>query len=217
MCKEKDDLCVKYDKQKALKIIVDAAQNYEKYLNNQHFLVIYQKGNEKNFVQIGFRNMHFLHLTGVKAKLSAQRFYEACLNKKLSVRDFEMDKTGKVQQKLMVLPFLHELLYHNCMIGEFINSGVMIRSDYFVGDTKAVLSVGFRYGKTVDMPVTLYNENVKKLIKPVCKVLAIFKKSYFLEYYSVPTYISKGLDVSSLTREYPIEPSVLQQQAPDSV
>ena len=41
----------------------------------------------------------------------------------------------KTERKLLVLPKLHELLYHNCMIGDFINSGIMIRADYFVGDT----------------------------------------------------------------------------------
>jgi len=29
------------------------------------------------------------------------------------------------------------------MIGDFINSGIYLKTDYFVGDTKAVLSVGF--------------------------------------------------------------------------
>ena len=32
---------------------------------------IFQKGRKIEYVQIGFRNMHFLHLTGVKTKLSA--------------------------------------------------------------------------------------------------------------------------------------------------
>lgn len=85
------------------------------------------------------------------------------------------------------------------MIGDFINSGVLIKSDYFVGDTKAVLSVGFRSGKTVDMPVTLYKENVKKLIKPVCKVLAIFKKPYNQQTYTECTYCSKGINLSELS------------------
>ena len=77
----------------------------------------------------------------MQTKLSAQRFYEKCLEGKLLPNEFEVDKNGKVQQKLFVLPFLHELLYHNCMIGNFINSGICIKADYFVGNTKAVLSV----------------------------------------------------------------------------
>ena len=75
----------------------------------------------------------------------------------------------------MVLPYLSELLYHHCMIGDFINSGICIRADYFVGDTRAVLSVGFRTGKRTDFPVTLYNEDVRKLSQPTNKVLAIFQ------------------------------------------
>lgn len=192
-----DKRSVKYNKNAALKIIVQPAKKYEEKLNNQHFLFIYKQGREEKQTQIGFRDMHFLHLTGVKTKLSAQRFYEACVSSRLSIRDFEMDSKGKVQQKLMVLPYLHELPYHNCMIGDFINSGIMIRSDYFIGDTKAVMSVGFRQGKTVDMPVTLYNENIKKLVRPSCKVLAILKKAYNEPTYETITYLSKDYEMGS--------------------
>ena len=189
---------MKYDKKKALEIIVEAAKQYDKWLKSNHFLIFYQKGKEQDFVEVGFRDLNFLHFTGIKTKLSAQRFFSLCIDGKLSEKDFDLDTKGKAQQKLMVLPFLHELLYHNCMIGDFINSGVLIKSDYFVGDTKAVLSVGFRSGKTVDMPVTLYKENVKKLIKPVCKVLAIFKKPYNQQTYTECTYCSKGINLSEL-------------------
>lgn len=190
---------MKYDKKKALEIIVETAKQYDKWLKSNHFLIFYQKGKEQDFVEVGFRDLNFLHLTGIKTKLSAQRFFSLCIDGKLSEKDFDLDTKGKAQQKLMVLPFLHELLYHNCMIGDFINSGVLIKSDYFVGDTKAVLSVGFRSGKTVDMPVTLYKENVKKLIKPVCKVLAIFKKPYNQQTYTECTYCSKGINLSELS------------------
>ena len=189
---------MKYDKKKALAIIVKAAKQYDIWMKSCHFLIVYQKGRNQEFVEIGFRDLNFLHLTGVKTKLSAQRFFSLCIDGKLSEKDFEMDAKGKAQQKLMVLPYLHELLYHKCMIGDFINSGVLIRSDYFVGDTKAVLSVGFRYGKTVDMPINLYKENVKKLIKPACKVLAIFKKSYNQQKYTECTYCSKGIELFDL-------------------
>ena len=77
----------------------------------------------------------------------------------------------------MVLPYLAELLYHHCMIGDFINSGICIRADYFVGDAKAVLSVGFRTGKKTDFPVTLYKEDVRKLSQPTDKVLTIFQNT----------------------------------------
>ena len=164
----------KYDKKAALKIMIEAAKQYEEKLNDKHFLIVYREGKYIKTVDVGFRDMNFLHMTGVKTRLSAQQFYAACLESKLSEYDFEIDNKGKVQQKLMVLPYLAELLYHHCMIGDFINSGICIRADYFVGDAKAVLSVGFRTGKKTDFPVTLYKEDVRKLSQPTNKVLAIF-------------------------------------------
>lgn len=190
-----------YDAKKALAVILKAAKEYDKKLNNKHFLLVYRKRNEICMCCVGFRNMNFLHLTGVKTRLPAQQFYSACLSGKLSVKDIEIDTKGKIQQKLAVLPYLSELLYHNCMIGDFINSGIVIKADYFVGDTRAVLSVGFRHGKASDIPVTLYNKNVKILSNPTCKVLAIFAKPYYSDYYEECTYLSKGYEIDKFSSD----------------
>lgn len=189
---------MKYDKNQAINIIVNAAENYKKYLQDKVFLIIYQEKGITKVAQVEFRDNHFLHLTGVKSNVTAGRFYAKCINHKLSPVDFELDKSGKTQQKLVVLPFLHELLYHNCMIGNFINSGICIKADYFVGNTKAVLSVGFRYGKKTDFPVTLYKEDVRKLSQPTNKVLAIFVRDYKQQSYNKCTYLSKGQKINKL-------------------
>ena len=186
---------MKYDKRKAIEIIINAAKNYNEYLKDKVFLIIYTENTVIKKVQVEFRGSHFLHLTGVHTKLSAKRFYEKCINRKLSIHDFELEKGGKTQQKLMVLPFLHELLYNNCMIGNFINSGIYIRADYFIGNTRAILSVGFRTGKNFDFPVTLYREDIRKLTQPTNKVLAIFAKDYKQEKYTECTYLSKGQQI----------------------
>lgn len=203
------EVYMKLDRKKAIEIIVKAAQNYEHNLKDKRFLIIYQRAKEAESVQVEFRGNHFLHLTGVKTKLSAQRFYEKCLNNKLALSDIELDPKGRTQQKLAVLPFLHELLYHNCMIGEFINSGIYIRADYFVGNTKAVLSVGFRTGRRADFPVTLYKEDVRRLSNPTRKVLAILVKDHMQKVYSQYAYISKGVDIQKLLMECKEERSML--------
>lgn len=179
-----------YSKDEALSIIIKAAHSYDDKLKDRHFMIVFCDDNDTYSCTVGFRDMNFLHLTGVKTRLSAQQFYDACLTNKLSTRNFELDRKGKVQQKLAVLPYLSGLLYHNCMVGNFIDNGVVIRADYFVGDTRAVISVGFREGKSVDIPVTLYKEDIKKLTFPTCKVLAIFSKSYKDEIYEECTYLS---------------------------
>lgn len=191
----------KYTVDEALNIIIAAAKEYDKKLNNKHFMIVYKAGKEVKIVEVGFREMNFLHLTGITTKLSAPMFYSACISGKLSVKDISLDAKGKAQQKLMVLPYLSNLLYNNCMIGNFINSGIYIKADYFVGNTKAVLSVGFRLGKTVDFPVTLYNESVKTLARPVNKVLAIFTKEYNDSLYGNCTYLSKNQAIEDLPSE----------------
>ena len=96
----------------------------------------------------------------------------------------------------MVLPYLTSLMYNACIIGDFVNSGVYIRADYFVGNTRAVLSIGFKSGSNIDYPVTLYNEDVRKLTQPTNKVLAIFMKEYNQGDYRICTYQSKGCDIN---------------------
>lgn len=190
--------CKNVDIKTAIKIVTNAAKEYEKRLNNRHFMVVYQEGEENKTVQFGFRDMNFLHLTGIETTLKAKQFYRACLEHKLAEREIINFTKGKTQQKLAVLPYLVDVLYNNCMIGYSINNGMYLQADYFVGNTKAVLSVGFRFGKTVDYPVTLYNGDVREMISPVCKVLAIFSKVYNDEKYTKCTYLSKGQQIDKL-------------------
>ena len=78
---------MKYDKKKAIDIIVKAATNYKNTLQDKAFLLIYQENGKMKTVQVEFRENHFLHLTGVQTSLSAKRFYEKCVSHKLSFAD----------------------------------------------------------------------------------------------------------------------------------
>lgn len=72
---------------------------------------------------------------------------------------------------------------------------------YFVGNTKVVLSLGFKNGTRADYPVTLYREDVRKLTHPTNRVLAIFKKEYNQEKYTTCTYLAKGCKESDFELE----------------
>ncbi|MDO5303697.1 MAG: PBECR4 domain-containing protein [Clostridia bacterium] len=190
--------CKNVDIKSAIKIVTQAAKEYEENLNDRHFMVVYQEEAETKIVYFGFRDFNFLHLTGVNTTLKAKQFYKACLEHKLAGRDIIDLKKGKTQQKLAVIPYLSKILYNNCMIGYSIQNGIYLQADYFVGNTKAVLSVGFRFGENVDYPVTLYNGDVRKMIKPACKVLAIFTKRFDDKKYNQCTYLSKGQQIGKL-------------------
>ena len=60
-----------YDAVQAISIISKAAQEYDKKLKDKHFLIVYQNNNEMRTSCIGFRDMNFLHLTGVKTNLKS--------------------------------------------------------------------------------------------------------------------------------------------------
>lgn len=181
------------NKKQAIKIITDAAKKYDELLNKKHFLIIYQTKRNIEYVKIDFRSQYFLHLTGVETSLSAKVFYSACLNNRLSEQNIKLQTHGHTQRKLFVLPYLHELLFNHCMIGNSLNNGVRINANYFVGNTKTVLSLGFRNVDDIDIPVSLYCENIKKLTAPTYKVLGIFSKMYYEEKFNVCTY-SSGLE-----------------------
>lgn len=190
-----------YDAKAALPIILQAAKDYDANLKDRHFLIVYRKQSGVEICRVGFRDLYFLHLTGITSKMSAPMFYSACLSGRLSINDISVSTKGKAQQKLAVLPYLSELLYHNCMIGDFLNSGIAVKADYFIGDTRMSISVGFREGKAVDIPVTLYNESIKKLSNPTCKVLAIFSKMYNSKKFNKCTYLSKGYKISGFSEK----------------
>lgn len=86
---------MKYDKNKAIEIIVNAAKNYKLHLQDRIFLIVYKENEVTKTVQVEFRDSHFLHLTGVKTKLSAKRFYEKSIHQKLSVEDFKQQTYTK--------------------------------------------------------------------------------------------------------------------------
>ena len=50
----------------------------------------------------------------------------------------------------------------------------------------------------MDFPVTLYNEDVRRLSQPTNKVLAIFMKHYNQQSYIECTYLSKGQQINKL-------------------
>lgn len=93
-----------------------------------------------------------------------------------------------------------DLFYGKCEIGPFTRSGISIEADYFSGDTRGMLSLGFRSNPTKrpDIPVSLYNFPIRKLTNPTNKVLAIFRKKYNEIAYKECTFLSKGQSLGKL-------------------
>lgn len=167
----------RYTAQQAIDILVAAAQGYKEKLAGRIFVIIYKDlaSGTIEHKKIKFTQNNFQHLTGIKYAdyVSPRDFYKMCLNKMLSPHKIRFNPNGFTNMKLSVLNYLPELLYNKFWIGESINNDIHINADYFAGDTRCVVSLGFRKAKE-DYPVTLKRQSIREVVKkenPVCLVL----------------------------------------------
>lgn len=190
----------KYTKEDAKGIIFAGAAKYKEKLSDRQFLLIYQDSATKciKSTLITFKATNFKHLTGVVTELSATRFFRICLDKRLSTKQFEFDKHGNAQRKLDVLRLMPDIFYGRCWIGESINNDIYINADYYVGDTRCVLSVGIRKTKAGDVPVTLKKQSIREVVKKETKVFAIASKPLDgIKTEWILTYCEKNFDATS--------------------
>ncbi len=188
-----------FSHQQALKIILVAANDYKENLENKNFMIVYYESNKLKYKLLNFSGENFCHLTGAKANVSSTKFYKLCTDKMLSIKDFA-PPNSTMNLKLAVLPYLSGLFFNHCLIGNFLKSGILLQSDYFLGNSKNVLSVGFLSRKTYDIPRTLLNQGIKELTNPTLKVEAILRKNKADDYYSEYTYCNKSFDISLLDK-----------------
>ena len=192
-----------YTKTEAIRILADAAKNYNIHLCNYQFLIAYKCGVEYCFSVVGFQAANFLHLTGLESDLSPKHFYGRLLSKKLSPDDFSFNSHGYDQLKLAVLSQLSSLFYGHTLRGIFNRSGIFIEADYVVGNTAGSFSVCFRNGnRGFDVPVSLYNEDVRKLTTETTKILAVWRRPFGTADFSTNTYCAKDVDPVFLLSRY---------------
>lgn len=85
--------------------IIDSAGIYSRNLAGKAFLYVY--GDE--YFEVSFPVDHFLHLTGVKAKLSAKDFYKNAKKAKLTNSQFYFDERHPYANAKKKLPCLKRL------------------------------------------------------------------------------------------------------------
>ncbi len=166
------------------------------------FLIAYRCGSNIEYSIVGFKAANFKHFTGLHSSLPPDVFYHRLINHMLSPEDFSFDSLGNAQQKLAVLPQLHNLFYSHTLRGVFNRSGIFLQADYAVGNTAGSYSVAFCNGKGYDYPVSLYNEDVRKLTVDTTKVLAVWKRHFGEKTFSENTYHASDVDPDELLRVF---------------
>lgn len=203
-----------YDKAKALNVIVAAAKIYDNTLNGKELLFITKQDKKIVFYEMQFHSRNFKHFTGVDTQLSAERFYQKAINRKLSIKDFRFKDAFLVEKKMNVLQNAVKLPFLARMVGDFNYAGIKIQADIGSGTTNYTMA--FRRDKNeVLYPVSVLDEDIRKATKATSPVVAILSRNIGILLYDNLTYKSKNINFKNVhipkdLRDV-IAPNILEQ------
>ena len=92
-------------KDEALKIVLSCAEEYKRNLVNKSLLFIYlDESNKADTIETIYLSSNFLHMTGLKFKSDnrANHFFNLCIDKRLTVNDFDFASNGTTPLMLLV-------------------------------------------------------------------------------------------------------------------
>lgn len=201
------------DKKKAIKIITNAAELYQKNLEDQKVCFVYGVPSEiksqllsenkvvsrLSYYEVAFQRNNFMHLTGVKLKddgniRSSIDFYTRSVSHRLSESDFEFATDGSTDQKLDVLEQMMNIKKNVQMIGEFTDFGIRLYSEKIAGNICACIGFITDSKTGLNIPNTLLNKDIRDVSsKPQQKVYAVFSKKYNDKSYTIIEKCDKDL------------------------
>lgn len=191
------------EKKEALQALFTSAELYHRNFENRNLLIIGASSslNSISAMEASFRDVNFLHLTGVrleaKRRLSAGRFFALCLQKRLSPHDFQFAGNGTTEQKLSILPtlFASGNLSAN-MLGDYHDRRPALITDKLVGNIRCCIGFVYNDGLHTYVPNTVLNTDMRDSIQNKQRILAIYRKPRSEVRYSELIYQAKKIDWS---------------------
>jgi hypothetical protein len=203
------------DKRRAIQIMTKAAEIYRDNLEDQKVLFLYGLPSEvKKQLQaegkvltsirgyeVAFHRGNFLHLTGVKLNdcgtNSAIHFYQKCLDKRLTEKDFTFAKDGSTGQKLDILESMMQIKKNVTMIGEFTGRGPKLFAEKVAGNVCGCIGFVQDRNTKLNVPNTLLKKDIRDVTaQPTYKVFAVIAKHYTDEKYSQLAKLDKSIDMN---------------------
>lgn len=191
-------------KEEALKILFECAALYKENLVNRNLLFVCSNAALKvSVIEVVFTSGNFLHMTGIKFKSSKSmkpnEFYNKCIDKRLSVNDFEFSKDGTTELKLLILPFLVKSNISATMAGDYYSSRPYLYTEKLVGGIRG--GIGFIYDKRKGyyVPNTVINDDIRKITQDRLRVIGTYRKQNHDEKYSECVYKAKNVNWEKIT------------------
>ncbi len=188
-------------KAEALKIVLSCAEDYKQNLVNRSLLFVYLDENkDSDTIETIFTASNFLHMTGLKFKVDnkANHFFNLCIDKRLTVDDFEFASNGTTPLKLQVLPFLVKRNLSAKMLGTFSGNNYLLMTDKLIGSTIGCMGFIKSEANNLYVPNTVLYGDIRKNISENRRILITYSKSVADDKYSEIVYTAKKYDFSSL-------------------
>lgn len=191
------------NKTELLKIITQYSKEYHKNLNNKNFIILAKSKNNIISFNIIFNSTNYLHLTGVTTPLSAQEFFDACLNNKLTLNMFAPKYNSNIMNaKMNAIPHLVNIHKLARNIGDYNNLKPNLYTDKILGNVGVSLGLVYpkeKKTKKYMQPNSLMSEDSRILSKkPFLPIIAILIKDIKDKKFDTITYKSKNINIDKL-------------------
>ena len=187
------------EKKHALAILFSAADEFQNnHINHSLLFLCMDKHKKVYCVEVTFDSANFLHLTGVSTVISPNNFFNMCLDRRLSIDDFEFSRDGTTEWKLEVLPRLMKQNLSANMIGEYNQSQPLLFTEKIAGSVSACM--GFcRVGASGRyVPNTLLKGDIRTLVHKADRIILTYRKNRADKQYSDIVYMAKKVDWESV-------------------
>ena len=193
-----------YTKKEAIRILTMAAKDYKEILEGRNFLFVFRNraGNSVDYFQTLFLPKNFQHLTGVEYVFNGKvvrepvRFYNDCVDERISIDHIRFREDGTTQLKLVALPRIVNFISSSKMTGLYNGSRPLLAIDRLAGTTNFCL--GFTQDGEYYLPSSCLLEDIRDLANKPSQVLAVMSKKSDEPIYKNIRYVAKKLPFDKL-------------------
>ena len=200
-----------YTKKEAVRILTRTAKDYKEILEGRNFLFIFRNraDNSVSYFETLFLSKNFQHLTGVEYVFNGQvvrepvRFYNDCVDERISIDHIQFREDGTTQLKLVALPKIVNFISSSKMTGLYNGIRPLLAVDRLAGTTNFCL--GFTQDGDYYVPSSCLLEDIRKLAEKPSQVLAVMSKKSDEAIYKNIRYVAKGLPFDRIKLQSELE------------
>lgn len=197
----------KYTKLNIIEKLQKNIKIYNENLLNKTIMFAFENKQSKriNYIEVLFKDSNFMHLTGIKYKYGATRFFNDCKDNRLLLDDIEIAHQGLTSLKLEVLESAMAINKSAKRIGIYNDNKSNIKIERVIGNMHCW--IGFSNLKQNNermkyyYPKTLIQDDFRKNVTEENKIIAILSKNKNEKLYNEITYLSKNTTLARLKEE----------------